>query len=78
VALDHLKISVEQEVEFHADGGHKFRETYTLISKDEGAVAARNPDKVEKTLTLNLADIKYHVAKEKKKKGHNKAVSAED
>jgi hypothetical protein len=49
-----------------------------LISKDEGAVAARNPDKVERTLTLNLGDIKNHVNAEKKKKGVVKAVSVED
>jgi hypothetical protein len=60
VAMHNMRLAVEQEIELHADG-HTFRETYTLISKDEGAVQARHPEPVERILTLNLADIKYHV-----------------
>lgn len=72
-----IRIAMEQEITMHADG-HQWRDTITLISKEEGGVGAKEDDKKKKTLELDLSKIKYHVNSTKKKKGVVKNVSPED
>ena len=77
VALTGIRIAVEQEIRMSA-GGHHYHENITLIDRELPGVEANYQDKVDKVLTLNLADLKYHVQTTKKKKGVQKTVSLED
>jgi len=75
VALQHVRLSVEQELEIDT-GSHRYRETFTLTNKEEHGVGPREEGKRE--LVVNLADIHYEIAAERKKKGQVKAMSKED
>ena len=55
-----LRIAIEQDVELKADHS-TYTETFTLISKDEGAIGAKS-DKTTKHLSLNLGDLKFPVS----------------
>ena len=58
--MTNVRIAVEQEISLKAHGS-QYRENITLIDREMPGVEPNYQEKVDKILTLNLADLKYHV-----------------
>lgn len=77
VALQHVRLALEQEISIHADG-HHWRTTRELTRKEEHGVGARHATVEERNLELDLKTIRFEVPPQKKKKGVMKPLSQED
>ena len=75
VALTGVRLAVEQELDIDC-GAHHYRETFVLTDDHENGVGAR--EEGHRDLDVDLHKIKYECERERKKKGHMKALSPED
>lgn len=74
VALNNVRLALEQEISIHADG-HHWRTTRELTRKEEAGVGPRHGNVEERNLELDLKTIRFDVASQKKKKGVMKPLS---
>ena len=75
--MQHVRLNIEQVLTLHGDGD-RYSDTFTLATKQEDGVGARNPEPAHRNIDLDLKNIRYVVAATKKKKGVEKPLSVED
>eukprot|EP00347_Sterkiella_histriomuscorum_P001387 403372231 len=75
--MKNVRMAVEQNIHIQAEG-FTFADTITLVQKQEGGVHAKQDNKVDKELEVDLNSIRYPAPETKKKHGKVVPVSLED